>query len=145
MSLLSRLQQNVFALVSIANLLLLESNRRLLDLPPLLNYFAYYCLHIPVFFPPQFCFLLSYSYNSWLSVQNLHNYNNSFFLFCLHPWHRGFFEQTLPSVKDIPSPYLFFLLPLLVQALLEPIVKVLLASLSKLEAVAVFVIVSLVV
>ena len=145
MSPLFRLQQDVFALISIANLLLLECNRRLLDPPPLLNYFVYYCPHIPVFFPPQFCFLFSYSYNSWLSVQNLYNYNNSFFPFCLHPWHRSFFEQTLPSVKNVPSPYLFFLLPLLVQALLEPIIEALPASLSKLEAVVVFVIVSLVV
>ena len=45
---LFRLQQNVFTLESIANLLLLRPNQRLLDLSPYLNYFVHYydCPHI---------------------------------------------------------------------------------------------------
>ena len=48
MSPLSRLQQDIFALISIANLL--EFNQRLLNPLPLLNYFVHYCHHILVFF-----------------------------------------------------------------------------------------------
>ena len=79
MSLLFRLQQNVFSttLESIANLLLLRSNQGLSDLYPHLNYFVCFLLqssfsvhyfHISVFYPSQFYFLLLYSYNSLLNV-----------------------------------------------------------------------------
>jgi len=52
-------------------------------------------------------------------------------------------EETLPSVKGLPSLHLFFLLLPLEQALWEPTVEVSPASLAKLEAVAVFALVSL--
>ena len=94
-SLLFRLYALVFSttLANMANLLLLRSSWGLLDFFPHLNFLV----HIPVFFLLQFCFLFSYSYNFLLSVQILHNYNNSCFLFYLHTWHRGCIVWTLPS------------------------------------------------
>jgi len=54
----------------------------------------------------------------------------------------GFIEPLLSSVEDTPLSHLFSLLPLSEQALLAPAVKVLLASLSMLEAMAVVPVVS---
>jgi len=55
----------------------------------------------------------------------------------------GSFEKTLPFVEGSLLPYLFFLFSLLEQALWEPAVKVSPASLAKLKAVAVIVLVPL--
>ena len=129
MSPLSRLQQDILsiALASITNLLLLESNQRLLDPLSLLNYFVYcsHCHHTPVFSPSQFCFLLPCSYNFLLNVQIFHNYNSYDSLSYPHPWHIGCIEQTLLSIMEgVPLPYLSFPLLLSELVLLKPAAEV---------------------
>ena len=138
MSPLSRLQQDIFALASIANLLLPESNQRLLDPLSLLNYSVHHH-HIPVFFPSQFC---SLSYNFSLNVQNLYSYNNCDSFSYLYPWYISYIRPTLPSaMEDIPSLHLFSQFPPSKQVLLAPITEAFPAFLAIFEAMATVVIV----
>ena len=104
MSLLSRLQQDVFSitLLSIANLFVLEYNQGLLDFLSYLNYGVYClnCSHIPFFSPIS---QISDFYSFLPNVQTSHNYSN--FFLCLHLLHKDFFLFLLLS----PCPYRGFL------------------------------------
>ena len=150
MSLLSRLHIDVFSttLESIANLLLLRSSQELLDLLPYLNYFVCYFLplptsiHILVFSPPQFCSLFSYFCSSLLNIQISHSSSSSYFSY-LPLWYIDCIVQTLPSDWDVPLLYLFSILLLSEQVLLEPTVERFLAFLAKLGAMAIAAMVSL--